>query len=495
MEKIKLKNLENKTIKILNKNINDLDKFKSTKEKDDSINSKVFNDIDNYVINGKNLLRKGNDLGKNAFKDTKNNFIKLKKNNIKNKNIKNMKKQIKNTNKKIKVANKGIKNTINVTKVTSKNSIKVIKGMKQTIKSIYINMKIAIKAILSAIKFAIASTKTLISAIIAGGWIAIIIILVVCVVGMLCSSFLGIFFSSEDTSSYKISDVVQEINLELDEKINDIKDTIPHDEYKFISNKAKWEDILSIYSATITQGIGLSDVMTMDDEKASILKSIYWDMNVISYEVVMETETDIDDFMGEIIIGNKQILYITIDSFSVEEMIVNYNFNSFQINEVNSLLDEEYQKLWVSVIYGTKLGESSMVEIALGQVGQVGGEPYWSWYGFNYRIEWCAVFVSWVANELNYIENNVIPKFAGVVLGIEWFESKGLYRESSYIPNKGDIIFFDWENDGHPDHVGIVEKVENNYVYTVEGNSLDEVKQVRYSINSNEIFGYGIPNY
>ena len=131
--------------------------------------------------------------------------------------------------------------------------------------------------------------------------------------------------------------------------------------------------------------------------------------------------------------------------------------------------------------------------------GNVGGRPYWSWYGFGSRVEWCACFVSWCANECGYLDAGVIPKFAGCVNGVQWFKGRGLWQDNSYEPRPGDIIFFDWngENgqDGSVDHVGIVEKVENGFVYTIEGNSSNSCRERRYPIGYYEIYGYGTPAY
>lgn len=138
--------------------------------------------------------------------------------------------------------------------------------------------------------------------------------------------------------------------------------------------------------------------------------------------------------------------------------------------------------------------------IALSQVGNVGGRPYWSWYGYNSRVPWCACFVSWCANQCGYIDAGIIPKFAGCSYGGYWFIQRNQWADRHYVPQPGDIIFFDWYEegvgqDGVRDHVGIVEKVENGYVYTIEGNSGDKCKQKRYPVGWYEINGYGLPAY
>lgn len=133
---------------------------------------------------------------------------------------------------------------------------------------------------------------------------------------------------------------------------------------------------------------------------------------------------------------------------------------------------------------------SKLVDIAASQIGNQGGTPYWSWYGYKERVEWCACFVSWVAYQSGDLDIT-IPKFAAVVDGVKWYKDRGQWKDRNYIPKAGDIIFFDWENDGMPDHVGIVEKVENGIIYTIEGNSNDQCRRNSYSVYSTLVLGYG----
>ena len=149
-------------------------------------------------------------------------------------------------------------------------------------------------------------------------------------------------------------------------------------------------------------------------------------------------------------------------------------------------------------IYNEDAWNNDMVSVAISQLGNKGGQPYWSWYGFESRVEWCACFVSWVANECGKIDNGTMPKFSACNDGIAWFKQKEQWIEPTDIPITGDIIFFDWAKDGidgSSDHVGIVEyyDIEKNIVHTVEGNSNDECKQREYSKDDNQIMGYGRP--
>ena len=147
----------------------------------------------------------------------------------------------------------------------------------------------------------------------------------------------------------------------------------------------------------------------------------------------------------------------------------------------------------VQFVNGTRPGNTALVDLAKQQVGNVGGYPYWSWYGFNSRVEWCACFVSWCYNQAGVSE----PKFAACQSqGVPWFQSRGQWGARGYENiAPGDAIFFDWDLDGSADHVGIVIGTDGSRVYTVEGNSGDACKIKSYDLNYQCIKGYGLMNW
>lgn len=140
-------------------------------------------------------------------------------------------------------------------------------------------------------------------------------------------------------------------------------------------------------------------------------------------------------------------------------------------------------------------GNVAMVAVAQSQLGIDGGLKFCEWYGYPYRVEWCAIFVSWVADQCGYIDAGVIPKFAYCPEGANWFMEHGQWHGRDYTPAPGDIIFFDWESDGIADHVGIVEYVENDMIYTVEGNVGESCVENRYYLYSSPVYGFGLPLY
>ena len=367
------------------------------------------------------------------------------------------------------------------------------------------------KAIAAAVKAIIAAIKELVAAIAAGGWVAVVVIVVICLIALIVGSAFGIFFSSEDTgSSMTMQQVVREINEDYQGRIETIKANNPYDDLEMSGSRAVWPQVLSIYAVkTTTDPDNAMEVATMDEEKKQLLTDIFWAMNDISYRTETTTETQIiesDDGNGNILEEEVEVthttLYIVVSHKDADAMASQYNFNADQNKQLDELVSAD-NSMWMAVLYGIYGSDDMIVQVALTQIGNIGGEPYWSWYGFNSRVEWCACFVSWCADQCGYIENGIIPKYAGCVNGVNWFRDRGQWADNSVEPTPGMIIFFDWDDpdgsagpqDGESDHTGIVEKVENGYVYTVEGNSGDSCRENRYPVGYYEILGYGIPAY
>ena len=145
-------------------------------------------------------------------------------------------------------------------------------------------------------------------------------------------------------------------------------------------------------------------------------------------------------------------------------------------------------------LFSGLFGNQQIVSVAMGQIGNSGGQKFWSWYGFDSHVEWCACFVSWCADQSGLIASGNVPKFSLCSDGVTWFQGKNKWQSGGTTPTAGMIIFFDWDHDGNSDHVGIVEKCEGGRVYTVEGNSSDQVRQRNYAMDYASIMGYGVIN-
>ncbi len=411
----------------------------------------------------------------------------------------------------IKTADHTAKAAQKTAQATAKAAKMTVHAARATAKTAAATAKAAAKGISATIKAIIASVKALVAAIAAGGWVAILAIVIICLIGLIVGSCFGIFFSGEDSGTGQtMPTVVREINQEYEGKLDEIKNGTAHDALEMSGSRAVWPEVLAIYAVkTTTDPDNPQEVATMDDSKKELLKEIFWAMNEISHrsETATTTQTvETDGGAGNIIEEEVQVttttLYITVTHKTADEMADTYNFTADQRAQLAELLAEENRSMWSSALYGIGVGDGEIVVVALSQLGNVGGQPYWSWYGFNSRVEWCACFVSWCANECGYLDAGVIPKTAGCISGSNWFKDRGLWQDNSYEPRPGDIIYFDWDNkgssgpqDGLADHVGIVEKVENGMVYTVEGNSGDSCRENRYAIGHYEIYGYGTPAY
>lgn len=413
----------------------------------------------------------------------------------------------------IKTSKQVAKATQRAAKASAQAAKKAAQAAKATAKATAQAIKIAIKATIAAIKAIIAGIKALVSAIAAGGWVAVLIILVICLIGLVIYSCYGIFCSNEDSGNgITMSSVVQEINEEYNQKIENIKKENTYDILDVSGSKAEWKEVLAVFAVDKTMvpdNPANSDepvqVATMDEDKKADLKTLFWDVNSIEHktetktvkETVEEKQKD-----GKIKKVQKNVkkttLIIKTMHKSLETIMQDKNFSQEQMKMVYELLDDDNNLLWLEVLHGVTSSDGDIVNIAKEQLGNTGGQPYWSWYGFSSRVEWCACFVSWCANECGYIDSGLIPKYSLCDTGVQWFKDKGEWIDGSAEPKAGMIIFFDWADDGldgSSDHTGIVEKVEDGQVYTIEGNSGDACQEHSYPVGYNQILGYGAPAY
>lgn len=384
---------------------------------------------------------------------------------------------------------------------TVKASQKAAQAAKKAAKATADTVKATAKATVATVKAIIAGTKALVAAIAAGGWIAVLIIMIVVLFGAAVAMFGG----GSDSNSY--TPVSAEVEA-----------------YEPIIQKYAKEygipEYVELIKAVMMQESGGRGLDPMQAAEGSFNTKYPHEPNGIK-DPEYSIQCGVQELKAALTSAEVES---PIDMEHIKLASQGYNFGNGYISWAKSkyggysyanaveFSTQQAQRLgWDSYgdtqypahvlryyPYGrafTAGGNQAIVEVALTQVGNQGGQPYWSWYGFNSRVEWCACFVSWCADQCGYIESGLVPKFAGCVDGANWFKSNGKWQNRTYEPKAGDIIFFDWEGDGTTDHVGIVEKCENGTVYTVEGNSGDACKQRQYAVGSSNIYGYGIPAY
>ena len=382
-----------------------------------------------------------------------------------------------------------------------KASQKAAQAAKKAAKATADTVKATAKATVAAVKAIIAGTKALVAAIAAGGWIAVLIIMIVVLFGAAVAMFGG----GSDSNSY--TPVSAEVEA-----------------YEPIIQKYAKEygipEYVELIKAVMMQESGGRGLDPMQAAEGSFNTKYPHEHNGIK-DPEYSIQCGVQELKAALTSAEVES---PIDMEHIKLALQGYNFGNGYIswaktkyggysyaNAVEFSTQQAQRLGWDSYgdtqypahvlryyPYGrafTAGGNQAIVEVALTQLGNQGGQPYWSWYGFNSRVEWCACFVSWCADQCGYIESGLVPKFAGCVDGANWFKSNGKWQDRTYEPKVGDIIFFDWEGDGTTDHVGIVEKCENGTVYTVEGNSGDACKQRQYAVGSSNIYGYGIPAY
>ena len=419
--------------------------------------------------------------------------------------VKSAEKSVKTAQATSKAAIKTTETSVKTAQAAAKASVKATQraaqAAKATAKATAEATKAAVRATIAAVKAIIAGTKALISAIIAGGWVAVVIILIIVLFGCAVSLFGG----GGNSNSYTPVSAEVEAYEPLIQQ------------YARQHGIPEYTELIKAVMMQESGGRGNDPMQASEcgyntrypntpngitDPEYSINVGI---QNLAACLSAAEVENPIDMEHIKLALqgynfGNGYISWAKTNygGYSYANAV---EFSTTQAERLgwDSYGDTQYVSHVLRYYpYGrafTGGGNQAIVEVALTQLGNEGGQPYWSWYGFEGRVEWCACFVSWCANECGYIDTGVIPKFAGCVLGSQWFKDRGQWQDGSFEPSAGHIIFFDWEGDGETDHVGIVECVENGTVYTIEGNSGDTCRQNSYAIGSSVIYGYGIPAY
>lgn len=401
----------------------------------------------------------------------------------------------------IKTTETSVKTAQAAAKASAKTAQKAAQAAKATAKATAEATKATVRATIAAVKAIIAGTKALISALIAGGWIAVVIILIVVLLGCAVSLFGG----GSGSNAYTPVSAEVEAYEPLIQK------------YAKQYGVPEYVELIKAVMMQESGGRGLDPMQAAEgsfntryphepngikDPEYSIECGV---QGLKAALISAEVENPIDMEHIKLALqgynfGNGYISWAKTNygGYSYANAV---EFSTMQASRLgwDSYGDTQYPAHVLRYYpYGrafTSGGNQAIVEVALTQLGNEGGQPYWSWYGFEGRVEWCACFVSWCADQCGYIESGIIPKFAGCVDGANWFKGNGQWQDRNYEPQAGNIIFFDWEGDGETDHVGIVEKCENGVVYTVEGNSGDACRQNQYTVGSSSIYGYGVPAY
>ena len=326
------------------------------------------------------------------------------------------------------------------------------------------------------------------------------------------NGILGTSYTSEDSDLVAVENAYAAMESELQGEIDNVeKDHPGYDEYKYEldgigHNPHELASILTAKHQSYTLSKVQADLQKIFTKQYSLTLK---EEIEVRYKTETHTDPDTGETTEEEVPYNYYILHVGLKTTPLSD-IAREILNEEQLKMYRVYLETSGNKplvfgggspdgsasedlSGVHFVNGTRLGNPELVNLAKKQVGNVGGYPYWSWYGFKGRVEWCACFVSWCYNKAGKSE----PRFAGCQSqGVPWFTSRGQWGARGYKNiAPGDAIFFDWDGDGGADHVGIVIGTDGSRVYTVEGNSGDACKIKSYDLNSGYIKGYGLMNW
>ncbi len=285
-----------------------------------------------------------------------------------------------------------------------------------------------------------------------------------------------------------------EIRKVLDEQIETIKENGVYDRLEYSEDTYSFGEILALHSIISRKQKAEAELVLLKEIYVSSFR-IEQGLEEVEKVTVIE-HVDHEGNMSQIEEKSmERVLTIKVSKVDIVDLFSIWSFSEGDRQLYQAYLEDDIQG-FMNVYGGTE--NSLIVEIARREVGYTGGEKYWRAYGFNRHAAWCACFVTWCADEAGLIKEGKVPRFALCANGVKWFRDKGKWMDRNGIPEPGMIIFYDrrtgngYGQDGRSDHTGIVEKIEGNYVYTIEGNWGDKVDTRKVRLDDRTILGYGL---
>lgn len=363
---------------------------------------------------------------------------------------------------------------------SKKVQAKGLKGMKQT--AAVLKRKLESKALLPLLA--------------GGGGVVLVAVLICLLIGVAGSGF-GLLFAETDGET-TIPGIVRDIEKEYTETIETICREHPHDTVEISGSRTDFQTVFALYGALHTG----ENLVSVDAKRAEEIQTLFWRLNTVDYTLKKQTETRFTETVlpnGEIEEKPNKVLVTCLQIKTKTPSVAVMKKEFLQTEQQRKLFDElqsgVFDGAWGAALYGLDEKQETLAAAALREVGNVGGQPYWSWYGFKDRVDWCACFVSFCADKCGYIERGLCPKFAGCHGGQTWFSEHGKWVSREDVVQPGMIIFYDFEEDGVrdklADHVGVVTAVSKTEITTVEGNWDDRCVRKTLSINDSDILGYG----
>lgn len=378
---------------------------------------------------------------------------------------------------------------------TAKTAERTAMAARQAARTAAQTAKATARATLAAVRAIIAGTKALVTALLAGGWIAVLILLVVILFG-------GVLCMTGGGNSNTVSAVSAEVEA-YEPLIRQYATQYGIGEY------------VELIKAIMMQESGGRGLDPMQSSEGAFNTRFPRQPNGIT-DPAYSIECGVQEIKACLVSAEVET---PVDMERIKLALQGYNYGNGYIPwakekdggytpanaiEFSDIMAEKLgwssygDKQYVAHVlryypFGripTGTGSQAIVQVALSQEGN-GGETYWSWYGFDSRVEWCACFASWCAEQSGMVASGQVLKFSSCAVGASWFQGQGRWKGKGYTPSAGDFIFFDWNKDGQVDHVGIVVNVANGRVNTIEGNTSNMVARRSYQLGGIVIVGYG----
>ncbi len=283
-------------------------------------------------------------------------------------------KSVKNGTKGIKTAQRSAKTAQQTAKAAAKASQKAAQAARTAARATVTGIKAAARVTVAAFKATIAAVKGLVAAIAAGGWVAVVIILLICLIALIVGSCFGLFFGSDSTGTgTSVTQAVATLNGEYQAHIQEIGNATAHDRQEITSNDGvlsiNWEDVLAVFSAKVTGAEDGSQVASLDDAQVEELRNIMWEMNAVASSTRTESHevevTEVDEDGKETTrteTVTETILEISITHKTPEEIAQQYRFNARQNEYLALMLEPENQNLWAELLGGFVGGGGEIID-------------------------------------------------------------------------------------------------------------------------------------
>ena len=278
--------------------------------------------------------------------------------------------------KSIKQGGKGIKGaqqTAANAQKAAKAAQQITQRMQAAAKATLRGIRAAAHAVMAALKAAVAAAQSLAAAILAGGWVAVVVILLVCLIALVMGSSYGIFFGVESTGSgTSVSQAVRDLNQEYAEHLQQISEDVSHDRQEMTSNDGNlsinWQDVLAVFSAKVSGASDGEQVASLTDAQVNILRDILWEMNDVDYsthteshEVEVTTTNNAGEEETTTETVTETVLTIEITHTTAADMAQKYRFDRRQKEYLDLMMQPDNQNLWAQLLGGLVAGGGQII--------------------------------------------------------------------------------------------------------------------------------------